>query len=322
MKTRLPQRILGALIALAGAAHAQDAYPARPIRLVVASAPGGLVDVITRLVAQKMSERLGQPIVIDNQAGGGTIVGIKAVKSAPADGYTLLATSNTITAVPAVRMDPGFDLLKDFAPIGPMVRSPWFMVVGPNQPDKSVPDFIARAKAKPGEFTFSSGGVGTTPHLAAESFLQRAGLKLLHVPYRGNGAAMPDVMSGRVSMMFEGVGSAAPKVRGGQLRPLGVSSTSRLAAFPDVPTIAEQGLPGFSNYVTIVLLAPAGTPKDIVTRLSGAMQGAVASKELRDRLENDGMEPQKVSPDEFGQYLKRELADMSKLVNDLGIKKD
>jgi tripartite-type tricarboxylate transporter receptor subunit TctC len=321
MKSILKSTLGLVVLALTGASQAQaaDTFPVKPVNIIVAAAPGGLVDIMTRMVAQKMAEHLGEPVVVENRAGASTLVGIKAVKNAPADGYTLLGTSNSITSLPSLRLDPGFDLLKDFTGVGQMVRSPWFMLVGPSQPDKTMAEFVARAKARPEGMSFASGGVGTTPYLAAESFLQQTGLKLLHVPYKGNGAAVPDVMSGRVTMIFDGVGSAAGKVRAGQVRPLGVTSTQRLAAFPDIPTIAEQGVPNFSSYVTIVLFAPAGTPRNVVVRLSDAMQSAV--KDLRPRLEADGVEAKSLGPDEFNQSVKRELVEMTKLTADLGLKK-
>ncbi|MDF3835520.1 tripartite tricarboxylate transporter substrate binding protein [Cupriavidus basilensis] len=322
IRTALAQVLGGASLALVAIvpAHAVDPYPTKPIRIVVASAPGGLLDMVTRMVAQRMETKLGQSIVVENRSGGGTLVGIRSVRSAPADGYTLLAVTNTITGLPAVKLEPGYDLLKDFTGIGPMARSPWMMVVGASQPDKNAADFIARAKAQPNALSFGSNGFGTTPYFAAQSFLQRAGVKALHVPYKGNSAVYPDLISGRVTMMFDGVGSAAAMVKGGQIRALGVSSTKRLPAYPDLPTLAEQGLPNYSSYFYVGLFAPARTPKDVVQKLSAAMQAS--SKELHDRLEKDGIEPMAVSPDEFNQSLKRELAEMAKLAADLGIQKE
>ncbi|QDL38562.1 Bug family tripartite tricarboxylate transporter substrate binding protein [Rhodoferax sediminis] len=309
------------LVAVACTAPAAEVFPARPVRIVVAASPGGLVDISTRLVAQKMAEKLGQPVIVENRAGADTLLGIRYVKGAPADGYTVLATSNSIASQPAVKLDPGYDLAKDFLGIGLVVRSPWVMVVGPSQLDRSVADFIARANAKPAEMSFASGGVGTTPYMAAAMFLQRAGVKLLHVPYKGNGAAIPDVISGRVTMIFEGLGSGAGKIRGGQLRALGVSSLQRLPAFPEIPTIAEQGLPNFSSYVDIGLLVPSGTPKDAVDKLSAALQAAITSKEVRERFEGAGAEMVPIKPQEYTEALKRETVQMGKLAAELGLQK-
>ena len=319
----MKKEIVGLLMGfgLVATVCAAEDFPARPVRIVVAAAPGGLVDVSARLVAQKMSEKLGQPVIVENRAGADTLLGIRYVKSAPADGYTMLATSNSIASQLAVKQDPGYDIAKDFMGVGIVVRSPWAMVVAPSQPDLKVADFIARAKARPAEMSFASGGVGTTPYLAAEMFLQRAGLKLLHIPYKGNGAAIPDVMSGRVTMMFDGVGSSAGKIRGGQLRALGVTSTQRLAAFPDIPTIAEQGMPDFSSYVSVGLLVPSDTPKEVVDKLSVALQGAVASREIRERFQADGAEAVAITPEEYTESLKREVVQMGKLATELGLQK-
>lgn len=317
----MKKAIAGLLLAVSLAASAAEVFPARPVRIVVASAPGGLVDIATRLVAQKMAEKLGQPVVVENRAGADTLIGVRYVRGAPADGYTVLATSNSITSQPALKLDPGYDLGKDFLGIGLVVRSPWVMVEGTSQPDRSVGDFIARAKARPADMSFASGGVGTTPYMAAAMFLQRAGVKILHVPYKGNGAAMTDVISGRVTMIFDGAGSSAGKIRAGQLRALGISSLQRLPAFPDIPTIAEQGLPNFSSFVDIGLLVPAGTPRDAVDKLSAALQAAIASKEVRERFEADGAEVVPIKADEYTEALRRETVQMGKLAAELGLQK-
>jgi tripartite-type tricarboxylate transporter receptor subunit TctC len=313
--------VAAGLAVAASAASAADPYPVKPIRIVVNTAPGGLVDITTRLLAQKMGESLGQSVVVDNRAGGDGLLGIRYVMTQPPDGYTLLATAGTIAIQPAVKQNVGYDPVKDFAGIGPMVRSPVMMVVGPDQPDKTARDFIARAKAAPKSLTYASAGVGTTTHIGAAMYLQQAGLDLLHVPYKGNGAAMPDVMAGRVAMIFEAYGSGAPKVKAGQLRALGVTSTQRLPGLPDVPTLAEQGVPNFSYYLWLGMLAPAGTPKNVVQRLSVALQAALASKELVDRFAADGSEPMKMSPDEFNDFMRSEVQQLNKFVADIGLAK-
>ncbi|HSV83386.1 MAG TPA: tripartite tricarboxylate transporter substrate binding protein [Ramlibacter sp.] len=309
------------LLAAAAAASAAEPFPVRPVKIVVNTAPGGLTDITTRLIAQKMGEKLGQSVVIDNRAGGDGLLGIRTVKAAPADGYTLLASAGTIAIQPAVKQDPGYDLLKDFAPVGPMIRSPLLMVVAADQPDKTLQDFMARARANPAKLSYASAGVGTTTHIGAAMFLQQAGLNMLHVPYKGNGAAMPDVMSGRVGMIFEAYGSGASKVKEGRLRALGVTSTRRLPGLPDVPTIAEQGVPNYSYYLYLALLAPAGTPKDVVQRLSEALRSALASKDLLDRFRDDGSEPMDMSSEQFTEFLRRDLQQMARLVGELGLTK-
>ncbi|XAH21999.1 tripartite tricarboxylate transporter substrate binding protein [Xylophilus sp. GW821-FHT01B05] len=309
------------LALLASAATAQPAFPTRPIRIVVNTAPGGLVDIVTRLVAQKMGETLGQSVVIDNRAGGDGLLGIRYVKSQPADGYTLLSTAGTIAIQPAVKQDAGYDPIKDFTAIGPVVRTPVMMVVGADQPDRSAKDFLARAKAQPNALSYASAGVGTTTHIGAAMYLQQAGVQLLHVPYKGNGAAMPDVMAGRVAMIFEAYGSGAAKVREGRLRALGVTSNQRIPGLPDVPTLAEQGVPGFSYYLWIGMFAPAGVPKEAAQRLSDALRAAVASKDLAARIASDGAEAMAMTSDEFSSFVRDEVQLMNRFVTDLGMPK-
>ena len=229
-------RAVAIALAFAAPAMAADPFPTRPVRFIVNTVPGGLVDVTTRFVAEKMRATLGQQVIVENRPGGDGLVGIRAVKAAPPDGYTLLATAGTIVIQLAVKQDPGYDLLKDFTGVGPMVRSPLIMVVGAGQPDKTLADFITRAKAKPGAMSYASAGVGTATHIGAAIFLQQSGLDLMHVPYKGNGAAMPDVMSGRVDMIFEAYGSGASKVKRGIFegaRRHVQDAASRLARGPD-----------------------------------------------------------------------------------------
>jgi len=308
----------------AGATWAQTAapYPVRPIKIVVSSAAGGGIDTLTRLIAQKMTEDLGQSVVVENQAGGGTLVATRAVKAAPADGYTLLSTSNSITSVPAMRLNPGFDLLKDFIPVSQMTRSPWFLVVGSSQPDRTFSELITRAKANPKQLTFASSGIGTSPHLATESLARRAGIQVTHIPYRGNGAAMPDVISGRVTMILESPSSAIGKVKSGQFRILGVTSAKRLEAFPDLPTLAEQGARGYSAEVYAGLFAPAGTPPEIVDRLAAAVRKATSSKEIAARFVAEGVQAGTMTGPQFREALAAELEETGKLVEALGISKE
>lgn len=297
-----------------------DSYPSRPIRMIVPAAAGGLLDVTTRLVAQRMSEVLGVSIIVDNRPGGETMIGTQIVKSSPPDGYTILTQANGMTARPALYNDPGYDLLKDFAPVGPMIRAPFVMLVSPNGP-KTLAEWTADARSKPDAFSFASGGIGTPQHVGAELLMQKANLKLLHVPYTGNGAAMPDVMAGRVSMIFDGYGSSAGYIKSQKLRALGVTSTTRLSALPNVPTIAEQGFPNFSYYFWLGVFAPAGTPKNVINKLSDALHQALANKDLSQRLRSEGSEPLIMSPAQFSDYLKLELTQMSGLMKEAGLPK-
>jgi tripartite-type tricarboxylate transporter receptor subunit TctC len=312
--------VLGLALA-ASAACGADAFPSRPVRIVVNTAPGGLTDITTRLVAQKMGEKLGQTVIVENKAGADGLLGIRYVKGQPADGYTLLGTAGTIAIQPAVKEDPGYDLVKDFTGVGPMVRTPLLLLEAASQPDKTLADFMTRAKANPNKLSYASAGVGTTTHLGAALFLQQAKLQLLHVPYKGNGAAMTDVMAGRVNMIFEAYGSSVGKVKAGQLKALGITSSKRLPSLPDVPTIAEQGVPGYSYYLWLGIVAPAGTPKDIVAKLSDALQFALNSNEVKERIREDGTEAMVQSPEEYNEFLKRDVAQMNKFVTGLGIPK-
>ncbi|QDL38586.1 Bug family tripartite tricarboxylate transporter substrate binding protein [Rhodoferax sediminis] len=322
MKHRFIHSLLALGIALAtSAAVAADAFPSHPIRIVVNTAPGGLTDITTRLVAQKMSENLGQSVIVENRAGGDGLIGIRAVKQARADGYTLLGTASTIAIQPAVKLDPGYDLLKDFTGVGPMSQSPLLIVEATSQSDKTLGDLMARVKANPNKLTYASAGVGTTTHLAAALFLQESGLKMMHVPYKGNGAAFPDVLSGRVTIIFDAYGSSAAQVKGGKLRALAVTSKKRLSAMPEMPTVAEQGIPNYSYELWLGIVAPAGTPKDVVQRLSQALHSATSSKEVQERLHEWGSEPMQQTPEEFTQLLRADLARYSKLVADLSIPK-
>lgn len=319
MKNRMTRTLVALSIGwLATTSMASDVYPSRPIRIVVNTAPGGLTDVTTRIVAQKMGEKLGQSVIVENKAGADGLLGIRYVKTQPADGYTLLGTAGTFAIQPAVKSDAGYDIGKDFSGVGPMVRSPVLLVEGMSQPDKTLDDFIARAKANPAQLTYASAGVGTTTHLGAALFLKQANLDAMHVPYKGNGSAMTDVIAGRVTMIFEAYGSSVGKVKGGQLKALAVSSSKRLSQLPEVPAMAEK-VPGFSFDLWLGVVAPAGTPKPILNKLSEALHFALNSPELKERMSIDGSEPMIMSPDQFDEYLKQDSNHVRKIVKDLGI---
>ena len=309
---------LGLLLAVAGAVQAADDFPRKPVRIIVPVSPGGQIDSISRLVGGRMADKLGQTVIVENRDGAGSMVGTRFVKSQPADGYTLLSTTtNAMTASVAIDSNAGFDPIRDFTGVGPMIRGPGLRVVGNNQRLKTVAEFIARAKARPEEMSYASGGEGGGSHLAGSAFLHRAGLNILHVPYKGNGPARADVIANRVTMTFAAGGAA--DARSGVLTPLGFSAVARLAAFPDIPTIAEQGLPNYSDYVWFALFAPAKTPRDAIMRLSDAMQRS--TREFRERIEKDGNELTPMSPDEFNEFVKRETVEMGKLIAQMGLKK-
>jgi tripartite-type tricarboxylate transporter receptor subunit TctC len=309
-------RAFGALtlVAAAAAAHAADPFPDKQIRLIIPAAAGGSLDITARVFAQKMSEKLGQPIVVDNRPGGETLLGTRVDKAAPADGYTLLGQASGFTLFPLLRNDAGYDALKDFAPVGIMLRAPRVVVVSSDKPYRSLAEFIAAAKG--GQLTYGSGGVGTPTHIAMESFAQALGLHLTNVPFRGTGAALPEVASGRVDVMFDAISSSRPYIEGGKLRPLAVSADKRVPLLPAVPTIKEQGV-AYTNFFWLGLLAPAGTPRDVVAKLADAMKAASDSPDLRARFQADGSDPTYVGPEEFGTFLRKEVAEMATLAKTL-----
>ena len=316
-------RTIGAVVLAlpaATSAIAADPYPTRPVRIIVNTGPGGLVDIATRLIAQRMSEYLKQPVVVEDRAGGDGLIGIRYVKTAPADGYTVLASASTIAYQLAVKEDPGYEL-KDFTGIGLVGRSPFLLIEAPSKPDKTLADLIARAKANPDKLSYASAGVGTVTHLAAARFLQQTGLTMLHVPYKGNGPAMPDVMSGRVEMIFEAYGSSRSHIQAGTFRALGITSPTRLSGLPDVPTFGEQGVPNYTFYTWMYLLAPAGTPPAAIQRLSAALRSATSSKDVEDRFREDGVETLDMTTQQVTDSLARHAAEASKLMSDLGLAK-
>jgi tripartite-type tricarboxylate transporter receptor subunit TctC len=302
-------------------ALAADSYPTRVVKIVVNTAPGGFTDLMARVAAQHMGDYLKQTVIVENRAGGDGLIAIRFVKSAPADGYTLLAATGTAAQQMALREDPGYDLLKDFTGIGIIARTPFLMEVGPGSPDKTVADFLARAKANPAKLSYASAGVGTVPHFAAERFLQQVGVQVRHIPYKGNAPALPDVISGRVDMIFDTYNSSIGQIKAGQFRVLGVTSAARLTALPDVPTLAEQGAPNYSYYTWVCLLAPAGTPPEVIRRLSEALKYAEAQDAVKERFRKEGMEAVDMSPERFNQFLAQEVAQDRKIVADLHLEK-
>lgn len=313
--------LFGIALGISSASLAADQFPSRPIRIVVNTAPGGLLDFTIRLVAKEMGANLKQSVIVENRAGGDGLIGINVAKAAPADGYTLLGSAGTMAFQQVIRQDPGYDLMRDFTGVGFVGRSPFLVVVSPEQPDKSLKDFVSRAKSSPNALSYASAGVGTATHFAAAIFNQKAGLHLLHVPYKGNGPAIPDVMSGRVNMIFEAYPSSRGYITAGKLKPLAVTSSARIAALPNVPTLAEEGVPGYSYYTWMGLVAPAGTPKEVVQRLSEALKSAMSDKALAERLNSEGIETPHMTTAEFNEFLAREVSQTRKLVTDLKLPK-
>jgi len=309
------------LVCVSANVSAADTFPSKPVRIVVPAAPGGALDLTTRLVAQKMQEKLGQPVVVENRPGGDTLIATRMVKGAQADGYTLLSSANGITLMPQLKANPGYDPVKDFTGIGFMTRSPLLIEVGSGQSDRTLADFMNRVKSSPDKLSYGHAGFGTPPHIAAAAFLHSAKLQMLSIPYKGNGAALPDIIGNRVEMIVDGYISSISYIKSGMLRPLAVTSESRMAALPDVPTLKESGV-NYTYTLWLGLLAPSGTPPAVVQRLSDALRYATESKELSERFRAEGSDPSFVTPAAFNSYFKEEAKDMVQLAKDLNLPKD
>ncbi len=295
-------------------------YPDRPVRLIVPSAPGGGTDTSARIVAPKLAEYLGQQIIIDNRAGAGAIIGGEIASRAAPDGYTLLMGLSTYTINPAMLRKIPFDFARDFAPVSVAVTLPNVLVSHPSLPAKTVKELIAFARARPGQLTFASAGLGTNPHLTMELFLNMTGLKMIHVPYKGVGPALVDVVAGHVPMMTGNMLSAYPQIKSGRVRAYGVTSARRTAGAPEIPTIAESGVPGYEAVQWYGLLAPAGTPREIIMRLHGGMVHLLQDPAMKQRLISDGAEATpSASPEQFAALIRAELVKWAKVVRDAGI---
>jgi tripartite-type tricarboxylate transporter receptor subunit TctC len=316
--------VLMALIAAvsAGAAPAAaQTYPSRPITLVVPFPPGGSATIIARIIADKMSEGLGQQIVIDNRGGaGGSIAARQVAKSAPDGATLLLAFTGTLAVSPLIFANVGYDPRKDFAGIGLIGMAPSVLAVHPSVPARSVADLIGIAKAEPGKIQYGSPGIGTTNHLAGELLAAMTGIRITHIPYKGTGPAITDLLGGHIAMMFAPIPAAHGNVSAGALRALGVTSLKRSSLWPDIPTVAETGLPGFEVVQRSTLLAPAGTPRPIIERLNKELNAVLATDDVRRRLAVEGGEPVPGAPEEYAADIDREEMRWAKLVATIGLK--
>ncbi len=310
-----------ALLLIGGAAaQAQAPYPDRPIRVVMPLAAGSAVDVVFRIVAEPVERALGQRLVIENMTGASGMVGMRAGARAAPDGYTLLATNDAVlTMLPNLNAQAGYDPLRDFAPIGQIVQIRWALVAHPGFAATNVAEVIAAARARPGAIDYASGGAGSPQHVAMEMFLQRAGVRMNHISYRGATPALTGVVAGDVAVGFFGLPTPNGFIRDGRLRLIATAGAAR-EAFPDSPTIAESGLPGFAFYTWAALLAPAGTPEPILARISTALRDALAQPAIRERLEGLGYGIVGNTPADFAQTLTREHAAMATLIRDAGIR--
>ncbi len=305
---------------LCSGAQASEAYPSRPIRLLLPSSPGGPVDVIGRTMSAGLSEALGQQIVVDNRAGAGGLIGAETVARATPDGYTLMFShSGPLAIEAALHSKMPYDPVKDFAPVSLVCTSPYVLVVTPASPAKSVKDLIALARSRPGKFHFASGGIGTGLHMSGELLNQAAGIKMVHVPYKGAGPGTTALLSGEVDAMFNGVSAALPHVKAGRLRALGVSSAKRSPLLPDLPSVAESGLQ-YDTSGWYALVAPARTPKSVVAKVQASLRKAMNEPEMKQRFAAQGIEGVASTPEELGRHLRAELQKWKSVVQAAGIK--
>ncbi len=308
---------------LATSAQAQTGdYPSRPIRIIVPFSPGGAVDGPTRVIAQELSKRLKQQVIIDNRPGAGATIGSEAVAKAPPDGYTLLLASQTNAISASLYPKLSFNPIDDFIGISLLGREPGVLVVHPGLPVKSVAELIALAKDKPGQLNYASSGNGSGQHLFMAMFASMAGLKLVHVPYRGSGQATTDLLGGTVPMAMPGTAGMVGHIKAGKLRPLAVTGTARSPQLPDVPTLAEAGVPGYAAYVWMGLLAPKGTPAPVIERLHRELKAVLATAEVKQHFAEAGMEINGSSPAEFDSYFREERDRWARIVKETGAKID
>ena len=311
-----------AFAVLAPSAYAQS-YPNKPIRLVCPFPPGGAVDIASRALAHELTQTLGQPVTVDNRPGAGGNIGADIVAKSPADGYTLLMTTSGIMAInPALYSKLSFDPLKDFASVSTVVSLNNVLVLNPNVPYKSVREVIAAAKAQPGKLTYASSGNGTSIHLSGELFKSMTGVDMLHIPYKGSAPAVTDLLGGQVNMMFDNIPSSLPHIKAGKLRALAVTGAKRSQLLPDLPTIAEAGVPGYDSYVWFGVVAPAGTPPEIVARLNAALVKTAATPSFHDRLTEQGYDVASSTPEQMAASIRAEIAKWGKIVKASGAKVD
>jgi len=322
----MSSRALPAALALAGlwmaAPVSAQPYPSKPIRVIVAFAPGGIADFAARSVSQRLSESLGVPVVVENRPGAGGITGAEVVAKSPPDGYTLLVTSISHTINPSVRKNLPFDAVRDFAPVTLITDAPNFLVVHPSLPVKSVKELIALARGRPGQITYASSGAGTSTHLSGELFKSLARIDIVHVPYKGGGPAVIDLVGGHVQMMFSTLPSVLQQVRAGKLRGLAVTGARRFPAAQEFPTMIEAGVAGFEVSGWSGMFAPAGAPREAVSRLAAEIGKILRAPELKERFFVQGAEPVGNTPEEFAAFVSSEIAKWKKVVEASGMQAD
>ncbi|MCC7181956.1 MAG: hypothetical protein IOMNBAOH_00351 [Rhodocyclaceae bacterium] len=314
--------VISILLALSGLGHAQS-YPNRPIRWVVPFSAGSTSDVVARAIAPRLADLLGQPVSVDNRPGAGGVIGTDLVAKAPADGYTLLFAGNAPLAVNVtLQSKVPYDPVKDFVGITQLVAASYLLVVHPSLGVNNVAELVAAARARPGKLNYGSPGNGTGSHLTMELFKTAAGLDISHVPYKGSAPAITDLLAGQVQLMFEPVASVGPHVRAGKLKALAMSSARRIAAMPDMPTVAESGFPGFQSEAWIGVAVRSGTPQDIIVKLHDGLTKVLQAPDLREQFSKLGLELTTSSPEAFTAFIKAEIPKWAKVIRDSGAKVD
>ena len=295
-------------------------YPSKPIKIVVPYPPGGFNDTLGRTLAAKFTESWGQPAVVENKPGGNTLIGNDFVAKSAPDGHTLLIVAFPFSVVPSLFKTMPYDTVKDFAPVILAATSPNLLVVHPSLPASTVGELIALAKAKPGALSYASTGNGSSNHISMELFKSLAGVNIVHIPYKGSGPAVSDLLGGQVQLMFDNTPNVLPQVKAGRLRALGSSGTKRSPLTPDVPTVAEAGVAGYEVTVWFGVVAPAGTPREIVSKLNAEVTRILALPDVRERFLAQGVEPVGSTPEQFGEHIKAQMAKWAKVVQDAGVK--
>lgn len=318
----LPLAVGAALAPWPAGAQAPEAWPVKPLRFILPFPPGGGTDILGRLIAERLTANLGQPVVTENRGGAGGNVGAEAAAKSAPDGYTIVLVAPSLAISPSLYSKLNYDPVKDFAPVSLVATVPNVMITNPALPAGTLAEFIRLAKTRPGEMNFGSGGSGTSNHLAGELFNIVAGVKLVHVPYKGVNLAMNDVLSGRVQLVVIGIPAAAPHIKAGKLRGLALVAPQRSPVLPDVPTVAEAGLPKFEVTTWYGILAPAGTPRTIVARLNAELVKIMHAPELKERFDALATDPVTSTPEEFAALIKSEIAKWRGVVREAGLKAD
>jgi tripartite-type tricarboxylate transporter receptor subunit TctC len=306
-------------LVLPGAGAFAQAYPAKPVRIIASSSPGSAVDIVARIIAQKLSEQIGQQVIVDNRAGAGGNLGAELAAKAPPDGYTLFMGTPAHAINTGLYRKLNYDLLRDFAPVSQVTTGAYMVVVHPTLPVKTLKELAALARAKPGQLNYGSAGAGNATHLAGELFKSLTKTNMEHVPYKGSGPAMTDLVGGQIQIMFPNLTQALPQVKTGRIRAVAVTSEKRSPSAPDVPTGIEAGFPGYVVTSWFGVLAPAATSREIVMKLNGDLAQTLRNPELRERLATDGAEPQTSSPEQFGAFLKTEITKWTKVIREANI---